>query len=1295
MGLEIAVEEQAEQLAHRLQHATDVLLEKLFAYLSQLPEEEEEEEEDDDDDDDDDEEDKDEQNTTSSRQRAAAAGGMTLPASAIGWLSSQYYPPEIHENEVCPTVWSPVPLKDRLRLLRFLLPRVTHLRITRQVWPPELPKQQRKRTSRRRQQQHRNQPGTEVPTTPRGQRPPEELNCSVVSVSSALTVEEAPSASNPSSGAPTPQAFWNYMQVLQNHPTLDMRVFPRVQALVLESIPPTWISHFSRLRPSLQVLRWNRACLYDYLPRLFRTVPPIQAKEDAAATPSDKGETPAPIMQTSSVTKQIYPHLTHLNLNRCGIGERSGLRQTLSRCAPHLECVSLMHNDLVSQKAALQGLGHATRLTKLNLSYNSLTRLPQAHLYLGGQLQHLQLSYNQLETVTGLDRLYALEELWLDHNCLADLSELAGLCQLPQLKLLQLQGNPGLEQESPQYIKQIWTWFLQYRSATTPQELPVCNGRNITREQWNILMRELVPVATTPVGGTLSLPARYRRVQRKDNQKRRTARISGLLHGPKVVSSTAKTTASAKVRRKRPVVSSKTKVAPAADPSSRGSRLVSFSVQDVLVSLQTVQVQEETNGNQEETNDMTSNAPNHTKESAPSPHYVARVNQIWSEPFRMDDIVDDTLSGFQEDIPSFPLGDQQFHFDEDDVEDTAEMTTSTSTREEVNAAVVHDGTSIVKPTDASEETTSIAGKTPKQSNGGKNKVFTIKLRTGANKIFDVMTADWDDLVDKVAGGLIPDGKPRMPIHDLTPASNRKDGAFPSEAADLLSPESSVAPLLMPQPASSSVESVSEEGMGDQSAISSMVFRSNPLPDQIYPDDFSVPSSLGTNRDDFPSRASKFQVAEENAAYDGPETWKDRNVLDNFKLYFETYVFPSQSTVTPDEDEVEDEEFDDGWQTVALRYPRIQLWPEDRRWLETPSPSNIASPTPTAARSAGEWALATRERFVRVWEEDVIPCGKPALRRLAPNRRIRLGFHGDQLYIEGAPDPYAECRKVYLCLSSAAFYIILRTDDVTKKQDEKGIKKRFPNPIPESSRFEDAPWPHAVARHTFQELQTITIGFEFQRLILQFSNPTIRKNDPFVYVLLTCNKKETVSLLQEIQRLAKDAKPETIDLNSDAAPVTIENDSQLVLDAVQAAVTPEVVGTIIHYQIVQQRWKHGEVRGTVRRVCVVTDTKLFLMDEDYHADAHKPLDPPATGVAAIRKKHRVDLANVTYRKVDEADLKQVTEVQAAGADPKAITIVISPLSRLSRTHRWRLISRDNVGAERLVDDVRKAMALVEE
>ncbi|KAL3904162.1 MAG: hypothetical protein SGILL_010174 [Bacillariaceae sp.] len=178
-----------------------------------------------------------------------------------------------------------------------------------------------------------------------------------------------------------------------------------------------------------------------------------------------------------------------------------------------------------------------------------------------------------------------------------------------------------------------------------------------------------------------------------------------------------------------------------------------------------------------------------------------------------------------------------------------------------------------------------------------------------------------------------------------------------------------------------------------------------------------------------------------------------------------------------------------------------------------------------------------------------------------------------------------------------------------------------------------------------------------------------------------NKKATVKILQDLQKAAKDLKDAGTTLASEKTPIAIENDSNDVFDRLTAAVAPEILGTVLHYQILQQYWRRGE-RGTVRRTCVVTETKILLLDEDYTADGHNLSDITV---------HRDKMADVRYRKVDEATLKQVTEVQAAGTDPRAITIIISGASTLSRTHRWRLLCRDREGAERLVDDVRKAVA----
>ena len=102
--------------------------------------------------------------------------------------------------------------------------------------------------------------------------------------------------------------------------------------------------------------------------------------------------------------------------------------------------------------------------------------------------------------------------------------------------------------------------------------------------------------------------------------------------------------------------------------------------------------------------------------------------------------------------------------------------------------------------------------------------------------------------------------------------------------------------------------------------------------------------------------------------------------------------------------------------------------------------------------------------------------------------------------------------------------------------------------------------------------------------------------------------QTVSILQELQRRSKDAMEldSTRDTLTADVATQIDNDDRNCLDALAVAIAPDVLGTVLNFSIVQQKWKHGE-RGTVRRVCVVTDTKLFLLDEDYIGDGSTAVD----------------------------------------------------------------------------------------
>ena len=396
----------AEELAERLQLASTVLLDRLFEYLSRLPSEE-------------------------STERPL---GLTLPASSIGWLSTQLYPQvdslvdEDRPNDHA--LWMGSSMRDRLALLKFLLPRITHVRVISEEWPPSRPEKAALSS------QHQNFVGHDV-------------DPDAMSVHSTLTVESVVPP------RPSLRAFLFQYYLLQNRPRVDLRLFPSLKVLLLDRIPPEWVVNLHAIRDSLELLRTERACIYNLGDFLFSNGDDEEALENEL---------------------KVLGRLTHLKLKKCAIGELSGLRgqdvesedesgrhdvdasnflaptttQTkvkipppLSRL-PNLVSLSLAHNDIRSAKTALAGLSSLPLLTRLDLSYNYLTDLHGANAMLGN-IKVLVLTGNRIQTVQGLDRLYSLETLSINRNNLKDLASVAGLAKLPELRSVKLSGNPFAE----------------------------------------------------------------------------------------------------------------------------------------------------------------------------------------------------------------------------------------------------------------------------------------------------------------------------------------------------------------------------------------------------------------------------------------------------------------------------------------------------------------------------------------------------------------------------------------------------------------------------------------------------------------------------------------------------------------------------------------------------------------------------------------------------------------------------------------------------------------------------------
>ena len=392
-------------------------------------------------------------------------------------------------------------------------------------------------------------------------------------------------------------------------------------------------------------------------------------------------------------------------------------------------------------------------------------------------------------------------------------------------------------------------------------------------------------------------------------------------------------------------------------------------------------------------------------------------------------------------------------------------------------------------------------------------------------------------------------------------------------------------------------------------------------------------------------AIDYDAEELNSFYDGPSDYASIFVSSDLDLYYDSFVFPRGS---------DDESQEDTLQKDLTMPPRIQLFKFDRKALDD--------------RFRTQHDLS--ERYIGVWKEDLLACGSFARSRVKPMQMQKRGFHGEDIIQSGKGALVSGSRKIVVCLSDSALYLIVDDEVASTQNHSAGAKRDFPSRIPQDATFASAYWPHALIRHSLDCLVGITIGFQFQRLLLRFSVSNANGMTlEYTYVILTSNKLQTISLLQKLQSHVSDARANSV--NNQA--VLIENDDKAFLEALGAK-TDEVV---LHYQILRQVWKRGD-REAARRSFVLTDSMIYLLDESYDGDGSN-LD------SKVRR-----LGDISLTVIDSAPLTRVTEVRAANEDPRMITLVILPLNKLKRAHRWRLLCNDGEGAERLIDDVRKAM-----
>ena len=300
--------------------------------------------------------------------------GLTLPATAIGWLFTQMNDPDNDDLKSLGGCFR-VP-KQQLECIEMLLKRVTNIRISGEAWPPPM----------------------SVP----GKAAGDIVNTAKKSLAtnllskfsgdpSSIAGDTADDASiETASTVPTQMSvspFQRYYHELQSCPRVDMSFFPNAAKVIIDGIPPNWVTNLDSLK-TLEMFQMEKGCIID-INRLFFPSNVAEAHKmnclglvtngkDLIVDEEGRRSTSE---CRKSANSDVYFTLTKLRLSHCAIGETTGLRgrravprlPTFSRF-PNLVSLNISHNELFKTKTALAGLSSLPQLSSLNLSYNRLTR---------------------------------------------------------------------------------------------------------------------------------------------------------------------------------------------------------------------------------------------------------------------------------------------------------------------------------------------------------------------------------------------------------------------------------------------------------------------------------------------------------------------------------------------------------------------------------------------------------------------------------------------------------------------------------------------------------------------------------------------------------------------------------------------------------------------------------------------------------------------------------------------------------------------------------------------------------
>jgi len=1150
--------------------------------------------------------------------------GITLPASAISWLASYLYPDQddnvYHEqwdtdedSDLLPNA-SPAPrLQNKLSLLKILLAKhITHLRITGESWPYH-------------QKEKRGGNGTGFTPRKRGKM--------------LLNFD-----------AKSTYSFLSFYRHLQNHPRLDMKLFPNLSYLQVDGVPPEWLQNMQEINHSLAMLTIQRGCIMNVSALFERKdeLPLPQHENDASRiifgqrifdggllSPSpikrEENEGYQEILENSS---SLFPQLEHLNLSHCGIGELSGMiapkttdvsgegKQVdgdhTSRCYGALssliglKTIDLSHNELVYAQSALAGLGELTKLSAINLSHNKLHSMRGTNTMIGN-ITVLLLANNNIENVCGLERLYSLKKLDLTNNKIKELCDVSALAQLPNLMELNLKGNPIVKRGTKRNRAQIFNIFKESRFDINDRSLTYRDLVSLLPQLDNqvILNKELVMLRYLSYGNSTTLDI--------DSDKN-VATIAGDIPNTKEINNVA-------IESQESVTEETRTTRVQIHLPQRGHRIKrQASRTTAVINDECCPTGADISGRVGKCSKVVLKKqdfrPSQFGITVSLEEVIRYIRPVQSPLYLDDHNIDDSES--EGDLSNCCERSETANWLENNDPDLA-CPDSQENENNGNSAKSEETFEDAKFSEDILETNSSSKSTTRVDE---------ELAKPCKRDSETSSENEADLSHNLSNLIIDDA----------------EISIECSAASSISTVIAANITLKEKNPDSEYERLTCEVTGDSSNIAAQTNL-----DENTSMDISKPLKEKVD----------FAASERNSEFSGPTSYADLFVPNYFDLYCRCFVFPPT-------DRVQDiDPFDD--KSVGTFLPRIQLYQTDRELMmwTTIQQSGEKSDIGTALHNN------SYEKLVAVSKEYILPCGIAATARIPPKDTTVKGFKGNTLYDAGNPFTMSDGQNLLICISNAALYIIPSFGDISLEN------RRFPSPIPSNATFKDALWPHAYCRHPLKFLRKISFdGFGFQRLTLHFKLPGLRGEvyvEPenglmstfdYSYVLFTCNQRKTIKLMQNLQEAAGKDR------------VLVENADNEIIQAVDRALSrSNFSDDILHYQILHQAWPNQSDKDA-RRSFVLTSEEALLFNETYSGDSSACA--LAEDIATVR------YGDISMRTIASATLDDITDVSIAKENPRLVIVSVKSQNRLRwSTTSWVLRCSDRENAERLVSDLRKA------